>query len=208
MIRIINYKRGNLNNVLKAFLNYGFKAEIVDTPDKVLSSDGVVLPGVGAFYDAIKTITESGFSDAIKDYIKTGKPFLGICLGLQLLFEESHEFGTTKGLGILKGSVKKFVPSGNLKVPHMGWNQIELKKETPYFKGVRDNSYFYFVHSFYVDPEDDDIVLSTTNYGNDFVSSVCKDNIIATQFHIEKSQAIGLRVIKNFGDICANNTGN
>jgi glutamine amidotransferase len=208
MIRIINYKRGNLNNVLKAFLNYGFKAEIVDTPDKVHLSDGVVLPGVGAFSDAIKTINETGFADAIKNYVKTGKPFLGICLGLQLLFEESHEFGITKGLGILKGSVKKFEHKDNLKVPHMGWNQIKIKKDTPYFKGVSDNSYFYFVHSYYIDPADKNVILSTTNYGGDFASSVCKDNIVATQFHIEKSQETGLKVIKNFGDICVNNTGN
>lgn len=205
MIKIINYKRGNLNNVLKALLNFGFKAEIIDDPESVKNADGLVLPGVGAFADAIKTINETGFSDAIKDYIKTGKPFLGICLGLQLLFTESEEFGENKGLEIFPGKVKKF-KLNYLKVPHMGWNQIEIQKQSKFLDNVEDNSFFYFVHSYYIEPEDKSIILTKTNYGIDFVSAIEKDNVVATQFHIEKSQEEGLKIIKNFGEICACNT--
>ncbi len=207
VIRIINYKRGNLNNVLKAFLNFGFEAEIIDKPEDVMSSYGLVLPGVGAFGDAMKTMNETGFSTAVKEYIASGKPFLGICLGLQLLFEQSNEFGEYKGLGVFKGVVKKFV-SQDLKIPHMGWNQATIKKNSPLLKGIDNKTFFYFVHSYYVEPEDDQIVLTTTNYGQDFVSSVQSENVIATQFHIEKSQENGLKIIKNFGEHCVSNTRN
>ncbi len=207
MIRIINYKRGNLNNVLKAFLNFGFEAEIIDSPDKVSDSYGLVLPGVGAFGDAIKTMNKTGFSRAVKEYIASGKPFLGICLGLQLLFEQSSEFGEHTGLGIFKGKVKKFTVKQN-KIPHMGWNQANIKKQSAYLKGIDDNTFFYFVHSYYIEPEDKDIILTTTKYGNEFASSIQSGNVIATQFHIEKSQENGLKIIKNFGEACVNNSSN
>ncbi len=203
VIRIINYKRGNLNNVLKAFINFGFDAEIIDNPDKVRSSDAVVLPGVGAFGDAIETMNSTGFSDAVREFIKSGKPFLGICLGLQLLFEESEEFGSNKGLGIVKGKVKRFKNS-DLKIPHIGWNQAELVKSSPYFRGVESGAYFYFVHSYYVAPDDKNVILTSTRYGEEFVSSIQFDNVIATQFHIEKSQENGLHIIQNFGELCVN----
>jgi len=150
-------------------------------------------------------MNETGFSSAVKDYIKSGKPFLGICLGLQLLFEESEEFGEYKGLGILKGKVKKF-KYNNLKIPHMGWNQIEILKDSHFTKGIDNGTHFYFVHSYFVYPEDEKIALTNTFYGENFTSSIETDNIVATQFHIEKSQEKGLVMIKNFGEMCACNS--
>lgn len=206
MIQIIDYGRGNLNNVYKAFKHFGYNAEIIEHPDHIEEATGLVLPGVGAFADSMKCLDETGFSTAIKDFVKTGKPLLGICLGLHLLFEESEEFGIQKGLSILKGRVKRF--DIQEKVPHMGWNQIQIQKESDLYKGIKEGSFFYFVHSYYVLPEDPSITLTTTNYEIDFTSSIHKDNIYATQFHPEKSQTIGLEIINNFGEICAHHSSN
>ncbi len=205
MIAIVNYQRGNLNNVLRAFQNYGFDTKIIDKPDQINQYKGVVLPGVGAFGDAIATLKKSGFAQAIKKYIASGKPFMGICVGFQLLFEEGHEFGLHEGLGIFKGKVVQFKTS--LKVPHMGWNQIEFQKKSNILKEINNYEFFYFVHSFYVDTPEKDIILTTTEYDKKFVSSIEKDNVFACQFHPEKSQLKGLQIIKSFGEYCENYSG-
>ena len=143
--------------------------------------------------------------DAVRAAIREGKPYLGICLGLQVLFTESDEFGTCRGLDIISGRVVRFeLDDRELKIPQMGWNQLNIKQDNPLFKGIPDKSYFYFVHSYYVAPEDDSIVATTTDYGVEFTSAVCKDNIYAVQFHPEKSQTLGLQLLKNFGDIVSN----
>lgn len=206
MIGIINYQGGNLNNVVRAFNKFGFETKVLEEVEDTSALSGLVLPGVGAFELAMSNLKSSGFDRLIKDYVKSGKPLLGICLGLQLLFEESLEFGRSEGLGILKGKVLPFEIKE--KVPHMGWNQVSFQKESHFLKSVKNEEHFYFVHSFYVVPEDSSIVLATTHYGIDFVSMVEKDNIIASQFHPEKSQEKGLQIIKDFGEFCANYSGN
>jgi glutamine amidotransferase len=166
----------------------------------------LVLPGVGAFRDCMDNLRSGGFVEPIKQHIEDGRPFLGICLGLQLLFTESEEFGRHQGLGIIPGRVVRF-PSEmrqggeELKVPHMGWNQITVCREAPIFKGVADGSSVYFVHSYYVVPEDEGVVATVTDYGISFCSSIWRDNVMATQFHPEKSQKVGLAMLKNFGDM-------
>ncbi len=202
MIAIIDYGMGNLRSVEKGFLKVGVDVRVTNRPEDVAEADGVVLPGVGAFKDCMQELTNLGMIDAVTDILKKGKPYLGICLGLQVLFSESGEFGICRGLDIFKGKVLRFESSA-LKIPHMGWNQLNIKKESPLLKGIPDKSYFYFVHSFYVEPEDKSIIATTTDYGIEFTSSVRKENIFAVQFHPEKSQAAGLRLLKNFGDIVA-----
>ena len=218
MIAIIDYGMGNLRSVQKGFEKVGHEAIVTKNPKDILNADGVVLPGVGAFRDCMHNLAEGKLIDTIYKVIEDGKPFLGICLGLQLLFTESEEFGIHKGLDIIKGRVVKFsfntpnseLRTPNFKVPHMGWNNIKirgqgfkgLKPLTPFFKDIPDNSYFYFVHSYYVIPENNSVIASTTDYGFEFVSSISKDNIFACQFHPEKSQEAGLKLLKNFGDIC------
>ena len=202
MIAIIDYGMGNLRSVEKGFLKVGVDVRVTNRPEDVDSADGVVLPGVGAFKDCMQELANLGLVDAVRDVIRKGKPYLGICLGLQVLFSESEEFGKCRGLDIFKGKVVRFENS-DLKIPQMGWNQLNIKKNNPLFNGIPDKSYFYFVHSFYVAPEDNSIIATTTDYGTEFTSSVRKDNIFAVQFHPEKSQALGLRLLKNFGDIVA-----
>lgn len=218
MIAIIDYGMGNLRSVEKGFLKAGVDVRVTNSPEIVKKADGVVLPGVGAFKDCMRELTNLELIDAVVDTIKAGKPYLGICLGLQVLFSESEEFGRCKGLDVLRGRVVKFefrvqspeVSKGSespnsklqtLKVPHMGWNEIRIQNNNPLFEGIPDRSYFYFVHSYYVVPEDTSIISTTTDYGIEFTSSVRKDNIFAVQFHPEKSQAVGLRMLKDFGDI-------
>jgi len=175
---------------------------VTNKPDVVRKADAVVLPGVGAFKDCMRELTDLELIDAVVDAMRKGKPYLGICLGLQVLFSESEEFGKCKGLDVLRGKVMRFeFENSTLKVPHMGWNEIKMQKDNPLFKGITDKSYFYFVHSFYVAPEDKSIVATTTDYGIEFTSSIWKDNIFAVQFHPEKSQSAGLQVLKNFGEI-------
>ena len=204
MIVIVDYGMGNLRSVEKGFLKVGVDARIVSDPKSVDNASGIVLPGVGAFRDCVKNLTDAHLTDAIIRVVQKGKPFLGICLGLQVLFSESEEFGVCRGLDVFRGRVKRF-PEGGLKVPHMGWNNVKILRRPPIFNGVADESYFYFVHSFYVAPQDRDIVATTTEYGAEFTSMVWKDNIFATQFHPEKSQETGLRILKGFGEFVRKN---
>ena len=204
MIVIVDYGMGNLRSVQKAFQKVGQEALITSDPDKVLRAPKVVLPGVGAFGNCMANLKERYLIDPINKFIETGKPFLGICLGLQLLLTESEE-GGVRGLNIIKGRVKKFdLSNKGLKVPHMGWNQVKCKMQNAKCKiltGIPDGAYFYFVHSYYVEPDDESIITATTEYGLEFVSMIHKGNIYGTQFHPEKSQELGLRMLKNFGEL-------
>ena len=203
MIAIIDYGMGNLRSVQKGFEHMGLEAVVTNDAKTILSAAKVVLPGVGAFPDCMRNLEERGLIDVINKTITTGKPFLGICLGLQLLFTESEEFGLSKGLDIVKGRVVRFKGSdfSELKVPHMGWNSISIKRRAPVLLDIPEDSYVYFVHSFHVVPENRNVISTTTTYGIEFVSSIWKDNIFATQFHPEKSQALGLSILKRFGEL-------
>jgi len=198
MIAIIDYDMGNLRSVAKAFERVGADVSVTRDPKAILDASHVVLPGVGAFKDCMRNLDDYGLIDPIMKSIKSGKPFLGICLGLQLLFDESMEFGLHRGLGVVKGRVVRFAEGTGLKVPHMGWNEARKRKDSPLLSGIEDNTYFYFVHSYYAVPEDRSVDLTTTGYGMDFTSSIMKDNIMACQFHPEKSQKAGLKVLHNF----------
>jgi glutamine amidotransferase len=206
MIAIIDYGMGNLRSVQKGFEKVGFEAVVTSDPRVVLEAAKVVLPGVGAFRDCMRNLEQGGFVEPILKVIRDGRPFLGICLGLQLLFTESEEFGLHKGLDIIPGRVTRF-PEGlteggqKLAVPHMGWNQISFKTPSPLFNGIKDSSDVYFVHSYYVTPDDISVVSTRTEYGIEFCSSIRRDNLVATQFHPEKSQATGLRMLRNFGEM-------
>jgi glutamine amidotransferase len=191
---------GNLRSVEKAFEKLGFEVAISSDPAFISSAQGVILPGVGAFQDCMDNLTATGLNETVYDSIKSGKPFLGICLGLQLLFEESEEDGLHKGLGVLKGRVIR-LPDGR-KIPHMGWNQIVYANKPPIFEDIEEGSNYYFVHSYYVDPEDKGIIATTTDYGLKFASSIWSENICAVQFHPEKSGDVGLKVLANFGRLC------
>ena len=196
MIVIIDYGMGNLRSVQKALEKVGGKTQITQNTDDIKQADKIVLPGVGAMKPAMDKLTELGLIDSIKIAAKSGKPFLGICLGLQLLFEKSDEGGDVTGLGLLKGRVVRF--SNDEKVPHMGWNQLNiLKTDCPLFNGVDALSNTYFCHSYYVSPSDN-VTATSTDYGITFTSSVWKDNIFGVQFHPEKSQATGLKILENF----------
>jgi len=200
MIAIIDYGMGNLRSVHKALEAVGADAVVSSRPQTILDADSVVLPGVGAFKNCMDNLDRLGLIDVVRKSIQSGKPFLGICLGLQLLFEESVEFGTVAGLGILPGKVMRFhFPNDPaLKVPHMGWNTLTLHKPSPLFDSMEAHPYYYFVHSYYVAPENRDIVATTTRYGEDFVSGIEHDNIHAFQFHPEKSQKQGLALLEKF----------
>ena len=203
MIAIIDYGMGNLRSVYRGFLKAGVQAAVVENPDLVDGADGVVLPGVGAFADAMVNLRAAGMVAAIQRAVAAGKPLLGICLGQQLLFEASEEWGHHKGLGIFPGQVRR-LPEG-LKVPHMGWNQIEIIRPDPLLAGIPDLSSFYFVHSYAVHPADKDIILTMTEYGIRFASIVCKGKVYGIQFHPEKSSSLGLKILENFGrvvDLC------
>jgi len=203
MIAIIDYGMGNLRSVQKGFEKVGFDAVVTSDPKVLLEAERVVLPGVGAFRDCMNNLEQGGFIDPILKVIQDGKPFLGICLGLQLLFTESEEFGRHRGLNVIPGQVLRF-PEGmaeageGLKVPHMGWNQLAIKRTPPAFEGVEQGTNVYFVHSYYVKPDDYAVVAATTSYGIEFCSAIWRDNIVATQFHPEKSQDKGLAILKNF----------
>lgn len=202
MIAIIDYGMGNLRSVQKGFERVGREAVVTSDAKTILSAGKVVLPGVGAFPDCMRNLEQNGLIDVVHQTIKSGKPFLGICLGLQLLFTESEEFGISKGLDIIKGRVERFkIQDSTFKVPHMGWNSISIKRRAPALQDVPDNSHVYFVHSFHVVPEDKNVIATTTDYGIEFVSSIWKDNIFAVQFHPEKSQTLGLSILKRFGEI-------
>ncbi|MDA8078644.1 MAG: imidazole glycerol phosphate synthase subunit HisH [Nitrospiraceae bacterium] len=198
MIAIVDYGMGNLRSVEKGFAKVGVDARVTSIPSVVDDASAVVLPGVGAFRDCIRNLTDLSLTGAVIRAIQKGKPFLGICLGLQVLFSESEEFGSCKGLDIFRGRVMRF--RIDEKVPHMGWNTVRLVNRPPIFGDIPDNAYFYFVHSFYVSPDDAGVNAGLTDYGVTFTSMVWKDNVFATQFHPEKSQALGLKILKGFGD--------
>lgn len=203
-IVIVDYGLGNLQSVYNALVSLGAEPKIVDSPSQVDSADKLILPGVGAFKDTIEGLQKKRLFESIKRYLKTGKTYLGICLGLQILFEGSEE-GEAKGLCVFKGKVKRFKKREGVKIPHMGWNSVRLSRKDSaikLMKGIKDSSYFYFVHSYYADPEDKGIVAAATDYaGMKFSSMIVKDNVYATQFHPEKSQEKGLKFLKNFLDI-------
>lgn len=202
MIGIIDYGMGNLRSVQKAFEHLGVPTLIAPTPAALAPCTGVILPGVGAFRDAISELKRHDFVSVIEETVATGKPLLGICLGLQLLFEVSYEDGEYEGLGILPGNVVRFESEPELKIPHMGWNALELQQSTPLFTDILSGDYFYFVHSYYVRPRNPEIVAATTTHGTQtFVSAVASGNLVATQFHPEKSQRVGLQVLKNFANL-------
>lgn len=205
MIAIIDYGMGNLRSVQKAMEKAGYPAAVVSDPQELPRARGIVLPGVGAFGDTMHNLRVLGLDEALKKEIAGGKPFLGVCLGLQVLFESSEEMGTHQGLGIFQGRVRRF--TGDLKVPHLGWNQVALRggRSNPLFDGIPDNSYFYFVHSYYVEPAGAacDAVSGETDYGITFASMVWRDNVFGVQFHPEKSSSLGLRVYVNFGKLVA-----
>ena len=208
MIAIIDYGMGNLRSVQKGFEKAGFDAVVTADPKVVLDAEKVVLPGVGAFPDCMRNLEQGGFVEPLLKVIREGRPFLGICLGLQLLFTESEEFGIHRGLDVIPGRVVRF-PEGlreggeALKVPHMGWNQLAIRRRPPVFAGIEDGTNVYFVHSFYVKPDDESVIAATTGYGIEFCAAVWKDNVVATQFHPEKSQEAGLKILKNFGELKA-----
>lgn len=193
MIVIINYGTGNLKSIKNGLLKAGTEAVISSDINEMGKADALILPGVGAFGNAMEKL--QNFKDTIYDHINAGKPFLGVCLGQQILFTESEESKGVKGLDIIKGRVLR-LPEG-LKIPHMGWNNLEIKKDCNLLEGINDD-YMYFVHSYYVKPEDENIIAATTNYGIDVPAAICKDNVFATQFHPEKSGEKGLKILKNF----------
>jgi len=212
-VSIIDYGMGNLRSVQKGFEKIGAQAEIINTPQQVADAEAIVLPGVGAFKNCLENLDSLNLISPITKSIESGKPFLGICLGLQILFTESEEFGSTPGLDIIKGKVLRFETdtrcddTPHLKIPHMGWNSISIKKGGPYLEGLENGTYLYFVHSYYVKPKDENVIATTTDYGVEFVSSILKDNIFACQFHPEKSQKAGLKIIKNFTAAAGQKTG-
>lgn len=200
MIALLDYGSGNLRSVHKALLKVGADVQIVQRPEEMRDAVAIVLPGVGAFDDCIHALRKQELLEASRDFIKTGKPFLGICVGYQALFDRSEEFNScAAGLGVFSGSVVRFTEQPGLKIPQIAWNQIEITRpDCPLYRDVANGSYVYFVHSFYPQPTDASIVATRTEYGDNFASSIWKDNIFATQFHPEKSQKVGLQLLKNF----------
>lgn len=198
MIAVVDYGMGNLRSVQKALEKVGLEAVITSNPSDLDNADGVVVPGVGAFGDAIHNIERLNLKEKIVENIKKGKPYLGICLGLQILFEYGYEFGEHEGLGLIKGSVVRFDEKLDIKIPHMGWNQVKKVKESKMFEGIKDGEFFYFVHSYYAKPDDISVMATITDYGINFCSAVEIGNIWAVQFHPEKSQQAGLKLLSNF----------
>ena len=201
MLAIIDYQMGNLRSVQKGFERMGHAAAITSDPRVLAQADKLVLPGVGAFGDAIAELRRRELVEPIREAIAGGKPFLGICLGLQLLFDVGYEDGQHEGLGVLAGEVRRFEVPREYKVPHMGWNRVHLRRRPPIFAGVEDESHFYFVHSYYVAPTDETVVAGVASYPYPFCAMAWRDNLFATQFHPEKSQAAGLQVLKNFAEL-------
>ena len=201
MIAIIDYDAGNLKSVEKALQYLGEECIVTRDKEKLLKADKIILPGVGAFGDAMEKLHKFGLVDVIHKLVKENKPFLGICLGLQLMFESSEEEPGVKGLGLLPGKIVKFPEKEGFKIPHMGWNSIDVKEGSRLFKGVSNNSYVYFVHSYYLQAENENDVAATTEYITHVHASVEHDNIFACQFHPEKSGDVGLRILKNFCEL-------
>ena len=198
MIAIIDYQMGNLRSVQKGFEKIGQEAQIVSDPQQLKTATKVVLPGVGAFGDAMQELTQRGFVDPLREWLEQDRPFLGICLGLQLLFDRSFEGGEHRGLGVLAGEVLRFDVPAPLKVPHMGWNELQLQKPAPILEGINSGDHLYFVHSYYVAPEDREMVAVEADYGGPFCAMVWRGQLFATQFHPEKSQQVGLQILENF----------
>ena len=205
MIAIIDYGMGNLRSVQKGLERVGFDTVVTRDVSQIRLARGVVLPGVGAFSACMDNLGRFGLIEPIREIVRAQRPFLGICLGFQLLFSESEEFGRQQGLNLFSGKVVGFHPNEELKVPHMGWNRLDKQKDSPFLDGIASGDYVYFVHSFYVEPEDGTIVATTTDYDKPFVSSIATDRMFACQFHPEKSQELGLRILENFGRFVAAN---
>lgn len=201
MTVIIDYGAGNIKSVEKALLALGQEVVITDDADTILNAERIILPGVGAFGNAMAQLEKTGLDEVIREAVRRKIPFLGICLGLQLLFEKSDEALGVKGLGILKGEVKKIPAQKGLKIPHMGWNSLDIKPQARLFDGIANNSYVYFVHSYYLKAEDENIVAASTEYSTHIHASVESGNIFACQFHPEKSSDVGLRILKNFASL-------
>ncbi len=203
MISILDYGMGNLRSVQKAFEQQGVAARIIITPDEVEASGKLILPGVGAFADAMAHLRQQDLIEPIRRHVAAGKPLLGICLGMQLIFDLGHEDGRHEGLGLVRGECVRFDVDRTLrlKVPHMGWNQLRVEKDCPLFAGLAPGANAYFVHSYHVVPEDRSIIATTTDYGRPFVSGIAAGNVFACQFHPEKSQAVGLKILKNFAEM-------
>ncbi len=201
MIAIIDYGMGNLRSVQKALEHVGHSAIITSDAAELQCADRLILPGVGAFRDAIAALRERRLVEPIRAAVDSGKPFLGVCLGLQLLFDTSYEDGQYEGLGILPGKVVRFELPAQFKVPHMGWNQVAFRRRAAIFDGIDDGEYFYFVHSYYVAPRDASAVALETEYGRPFCAGICRGNLFAVQFHPEKSQQAGLRLLRNFAEL-------
>ncbi len=204
MITVVDYGMGNLKSVAKALEYVGLNVKISSSPEDIKNSKAIVVPGVGAFGDAVHNLKRFKLFDEIINHIEKGKPYLGICLGLQLLFEYGYEFGEHEGFGVLKGKVIRFQPKEGFKIPHMGWNQVWIKQKEGLFSGIKEGEFFYFVHSFYAEAYDKNDIASTTDYITDFCSSVQKNNIWAVQFHPEKSQKAGLKLLENFKNFVEN----
>ena len=201
MIVIIDYQMGNLRSVQKAFERLGYEAEVSGDPQRVAEADKVVLPGVGAFGDAMSELRSRELPPVIDEVIRRGTPFLGICLGLQLLFDVSFEDGEHQGLGILRGKVVRFDVPAPLKVPHMGWNQVQIRRRVPLVEGLADGVHFYFVHSYYVVPDDPELIVLESDFGQPFCAMIGRERLFATQFHPEKSQQHGLHLLRQFAEL-------
>lgn len=203
MIAIVDYSVGNLQSVINAFLSIGVKAQLVSKPEELKGFDKILLPGVGAFKDAMESLEKTHMKEALLECAKSGKYIMGICLGMQLLFQKSYEFGEYQGLGLIDGEVQRFDAGkleGSLKIPHMGWNSLHVKKNSPLFRGLQEEIYLYFVHSYHVIC-DERYILGTTNYGYNFASAIRCENIFGFQPHPEKSHNNGLKILKNFSDL-------
>lgn len=198
MIHIVDYGMGNLRSVQKAFEKLGVRAIICAQPEDVAQADKIVLPGVGAFRDAIEQLRRQELVGPVLDHLRAEKPFLGICLGLQLLFDVSYEDGDWEGLGVIPGTVVRFQDRPGLKIPHMGWNQLQIVRTNRLLEGIPGDAWFYFVHSYYVNPSDESVTAARTEHGTPFVSMIARGNLFATQFHPEKSQRAGLKLLENF----------
>lgn len=205
MISIVDYGMGNLRSVSKAFETQGFEVSVTSSPDEISNADGLVLPGVGAFGECMANLNRLGLVEPIKEFIDSGKPFLGICLGYQVLFDSSEESPGVSGLGHFRGKVVRFPDFGDkrIKVPQMGWNRINFEPGSPVLNNIAEGTWFYFVHSYYVKPENNGLGVISSNYGIDFAAAVVKDNIFACQFHPEKSGQQGLELVKNFAKLIA-----
>lgn len=204
MIALLDYGSGNLRSAHRALLKVGAEVRVVQRPGEIGDAQGMVLPGVGAFDDCVNALRKQDLLEAARKFIKSGRPFLGICVGYQALFEKSEEFNScAAGLRLFGGSVVRFTEQPGLKIPQIGWNQIRIAKaDCPIYRGIADGSYVYFVHSFFPKPTDPEIIATKTDYGDTFASSVWRDNVFATQFHPEKSQKVGLQLLQNFADLC------